>query len=192
MPCGVVLTVKARLGAGGYDAWNFALADRLGMEPSRAIYLSAVVVIVVTAFIRRGRPRIATFLSSFFLGISTDFWNQIWRGIRAETAASMVFWFLTGMIIVAFGAASYMSGRFSPGPADDLVVALYERGLPIGGVKIVFDILCVCLAMMLGGQIGAGTIVLTLGLGPVIGLFHKYIIRTVTLLCEEGEKDETD
>ena len=29
MPMGVVLTINAHLGAGGYDALNFALAERL-------------------------------------------------------------------------------------------------------------------------------------------------------------------
>ena len=37
MPMGVVLTVNSHLGAGGYDALNFALGDRLGINTSYAI-----------------------------------------------------------------------------------------------------------------------------------------------------------
>lgn len=36
MPFGVVLTINSHLGAGGYDALNFALGDRLGINTSYA------------------------------------------------------------------------------------------------------------------------------------------------------------
>ena len=41
MPMGVVLTINAHLGAGGYDALNFALAERLHINTSLAIYATA-------------------------------------------------------------------------------------------------------------------------------------------------------
>ena len=79
MPMGVVLTINAHLGAGGYDALNFALAERLRINTSLGIYATAVLVVILTAFIRKGYPRLETFISSFFLGIFTDMY--ITRGI---------------------------------------------------------------------------------------------------------------
>ena len=75
MPMGVVLTINAHLGAGGYDALNFALAERLRINTSLGIYATAVLVVILTAFIRKGYPRLETFISSFFLGIFTDMWK---------------------------------------------------------------------------------------------------------------------
>ena len=89
MPMGVVLTINAHLGAGGYDALNFALAERLHINTSLAIYATAFLVVLLAAFIRKGYPRLETFISSFFLGIFTDMWKTIlappcslWRQAR--------------------------------------------------------------------------------------------------------------
>lgn len=57
MPLGVVLTINAHLGSGGYDALNFAIADRLNINTSIAIYGTAFIIIIITALIRRGFPR---------------------------------------------------------------------------------------------------------------------------------------
>ena len=46
MPVGVVMTIMSGLGAGGYDAWNFALAGLLGQPVSSGIYISSVCVIL--------------------------------------------------------------------------------------------------------------------------------------------------
>ena len=71
MPVGVVMTIMSGLGAGGYDAWNFALAGLLGQPVSSGIYISSVCVILLTAVIRRRIPRFTTFITSFLLGVFT-------------------------------------------------------------------------------------------------------------------------
>ena len=105
MPLGVVLTVNAHLGAGGYDALNFALGDKLHINTSFAIYGTAFLVL--------------------------------------------------------------------------FVVALHERGVKIGTAKIGLDAVCVILALLLGGEIGVGTIICTFGLGPIIDLFHREINKVL-------------
>lgn len=77
IPLGAVLTVKAHLGAGGYDALNFVIAERMGMPVSYAVSLTAFIVLSVTAMIRRSYPRVETFVTSYLQGLSTDFWNKI-------------------------------------------------------------------------------------------------------------------
>ena len=64
--------------------------------------------------------------------------------------------------------------------------ALGERGMRLGMAKILFDVICVVLAFLLGGEIGVGTIIITLFLGPLIGLFYGRIERIV-----DGKKEES-
>ncbi len=66
MPLGVVLTVNSHLGAGGYDALNFALGEKMGINTSLAIYMTAF----LAAVIRKKMLRITTFISFFFWGYS--------------------------------------------------------------------------------------------------------------------------
>lgn len=175
MPAGVVLTINAHLGAGGYDALNFILAERLHMKTSYAIYGTAVLILLISAAIRRSYPRIETFISSFFMGIFTDFWKMILDGMEGRTIVTSVLLMFLGILIIAFSVASYMISIFPTNPSDDLVVALNERGCKIGTAKILFDIVCVVLAFLLGGEIGVGTILITVFLGPVVDIFHRMI-----------------
>ncbi|MCB7087658.1 hypothetical protein LI019_01815 [Enterocloster bolteae] len=68
-----------------------------------------------------------------------------------------------------------------------LVVALHEKGMRLGTAKISLDAVCVVLAVLLGGEIGIGTIVCTFGLGPVTGLFHGGIRRKIRVWQESGK-----
>ena len=82
IPLGAVLTVNAHLGAGGYDALNFAIADRMGLPVSYAVSFTAFIVLSVTAFMRRSYPRVETFVTSYLQGLSTDFWKEMVEGIQ--------------------------------------------------------------------------------------------------------------
>ena len=179
MPAGAVLTINAHLGAGGYDALNFFLADLLHIRTSLAIYGTAFIILITAALIRKSYPRVETFLSSFFMGISTDFWKTIFNGFEGTNFISSLILMGIGMIIIAFAVASYMISIFPTNPSDDLILALKERGCKIGIAKMSFDIICVVLAFLLGGEIGIGTIIVSLCLGPVIDFFHKYLTKLI-------------
>ena len=175
MPMGVVLTINAHLGAGGYDALNFALAERLRINTSLGIYATAVLVVILTAFIRKGYPRLETFISSFILGIFTDMWKTALALYREPGWQASLLIMAAGVVVVAFAVACYIISVFPTNPTDDLVVALHERGIRLGTAKVSLDAVCVILAVLLGGEIGIGTIVCTFGLGPVIDMFHRRI-----------------
>lgn len=172
MPLGVVLTVNSHLGAGGYDALNFALGDKLGINTSYAIYMTAFLAVILAAIIRKKMLRLTTFISSFFLGIFTDIWKNILSGVEGKGWVDSVLMFLIGMVIIAFAVAAYILCIFPSNPTDDLVAAMQERGVRIGVAKISLDVFCVVVAFLLGGEIGIGTIVCTLGLGPIVDLFY--------------------
>lgn len=177
MPLGVVLTVNSHLGAGGYDALNFALGDKLGVNTSLAIYMTAFIAVVIAALIRRKMLRLTTFVSSFFLGLFTDFWKQVLKGVQGEGFAGSAVMFALGVLIIAFAVAAYIYCIFPPNPTDDLVAALAEKGVRIGLAKIGLDVVCVTLAFLLGGEIGIGTVLCTLGLGPLVDLFYGMLIK---------------
>lgn len=177
MPLGVVLTVNAHLGAGGYDALNFAIGEKLHINTSVAIYGTAFLVLLLAALVRRSYPRIQTFISSFFLGIFTDIWKAVLEPVSGEKLFDSLLLLAAGLVVIAFAVACYMISVFPTNPTDDFVVALHERGVKIGTAKIGLDIVCVILAFLLGGEIGVGTIICTFGLGPIIDFFHGKIER---------------
>lgn len=181
MPMGVVFTINAHLGANGYDALNFALAEVLNINTSLAIYMTAFVAVVITALIRKGFPRLTTFISSFLLGIFTDIWKQVFENLQGNTMAGRILLFVLGALLISIAVASYVLSIFPSNPTDDLIVAMDERGINLGLAKILMDGVCVAAAFFLGGEIGVCTIIITFGLGPVINLFRSLIAKAVKL-----------
>ena len=179
MPFGVVLTVNSHLGAGGYDALNFALGEKLGINTSLAIYMTAFLAVILAAVIRRKMLRITTFVSSFFLGIFTDLWKKILANVEGTNMVNSVALLLIGVVIIAFAVAAYILCIFPSNPTDDLVAAMHEKGVRLGFAKIGLDVVCVVIAFILGGEIGLGTIVCTFGLGPVIDWFYGFLQKLV-------------
>lgn len=179
MPLGVVFTINAHLGAGGYDALNFALGEKSGISTSYAIYGTAFLALFITAFIRRGLPRFTTFISSFFIGLATDFWKLIFANVQGTTLVSSVIIMIIGLLLIGVAVASYMLSGLPTNPTDDLIVACKERGFSIRVSKITMDAVCVIIAFVLGGEIGIGTIVVTFLLGPIIDFFYSLIPKFV-------------
>ena len=175
LPLGAVLTVNAHLGAGGIDALNFVLADRLGVNTSVAVLSTSLVSLVLAAFIRRSYPRIQTFLTSLLIGLFTDFWRALLSGVQGTELLEQLALLAVGLVVTAFGVAVYMISPLPSGPNDDLVLAMREAGVSIWASKVGFDAVCVVLALALGGEIWLGTIICTFGLGPVIDFFVRRV-----------------
>ena len=181
MPLGVVLTINAHLGSGGYDALNFALSDFFKINTSITIYGTAFIILIITAVIRRGFPRFQTFISSLLLGLSTDLWKFVFNGIEGTEIITRVIMFTGGTLIIGFAVACYMLSIFPTNPSDDFLVAMKEKNVNIGLAKILLDGVCVVLALILRGEIGIGTIICTFGLGPVINIFYKLVKKTTNI-----------
>ena len=124
---GVVLTIKPTWRR-GIRCPEFALAERLRINTSLGIYATAVLVVILTAFIRKGYPRLETFISSFFLGIFTDMWKTALAPVQGTGLAASLLIMAAGVVVVAFAVACYIISVFPTNPTDDLVVALHERG----------------------------------------------------------------
>lgn len=175
MPLGVVLTINAHLGAGGIDALNFAIADRLGINTSIAVCMTSFITLCIAACIRKSYPRIQTFVTSIFLGFFTDIWRAILSGAQGTQISGQLALLAAGQVISAFAVASYMISIFPTNPNDDLVLAMREAGVSIWASKIGFDAVCVVLALIMHGEIWLGTIICTFALGPVIDFFVRRI-----------------
>lgn len=197
IPVGVVITINSHTGAGGYDAFTFAVASKLHMQPSIGIYIVSAVLLVLAAFIRKSYPRIETFVTAFFLGISTDLAKLVLAPLQADNLWSGIALVTVGVLIIAVGVACYVISIFPTNPVDDFVVALSERGIRFGLAKVSTDLVLIVLALVLGGEIGVGTIICMFLLGPVADkiqqVIRKMLGRTENkAITKEVEKDDKE
>lgn len=184
---GVSLTVKSNLGAGSYDSINFALAEKLNINVSLTICSTAFIALIISAILKKGLPRITTFITSMLMGIFTDIWVSLLGNLNAETIGIKVVVFIIGMILVCVGIAIYLLPKLPPNPVDDLMVTLNEVvGIKLGTAKLIIDSICIVLAFLLKGPIGIGTVLLTFLVGPLVNVFYNRLCKYIKI--EEADE----
>jgi uncharacterized membrane protein YczE len=74
---------------------------------------------------------------------------------------------VAGILLIGLAGALYIGAHYGAGPRDGLMVALHtRRGWSIGLARTVVEASALVLGVLLGGPVGLGTALYTLGIGP--------------------------
>lgn len=102
------------------------------------------------------------------------FWGSLWGRIILLVAA---------IVLTGIGVSMSLNMRLVPNPGDGIVQVLAEvTGKPVGFTKNWFDILNICIALILGfvfagGLVGVnvGTVLAAIGIGRVIAAVNRLL-----------------
>jgi uncharacterized membrane protein YczE len=76
------------------------------------------------------------------------------------------------------GIALYVSPRLGAAPPEGLMLAVQRRlRLPLGQARLLVDGLALVGGWSLGGEVGVGTVITALGIGPLVHVFHGWFRR---------------
>lgn len=160
------LMVRAHL---GLDAWNVlhqGLADRLGL-PFGVVIIAVGALLMVLWMPLRQRPGIGTLSNVALVGLVADAalgWVGEPRGIVGRAA-------LLACAVGLNGAATgmYMGAGFGAGPRDGLMTGLAKRtGWSIRRARTSIELLVLGCGLLLGGDVGIGTLLYALAIGPIV------------------------
>lgn len=187
---GVSLIYKSDLGLGSYDAVSFGLIKKFNISATLAMVITGTVSLIIGAILRKKMPKFISFITSVLIGGFLDVWTIILKSIYIESIIAKIVIFILGLILLCIGVSIYFIPKLPPNPIDDIVVALNEaKGLSLSKSKFIVDLVCIFIAFMLNGPIGIGTIILTLVLGPSIGIIQRYILSYILILkIDENSK----
>ena len=89
--------------------------------------------------------------------------------------------FAVGTLTIALGICLAIAARFGPGPSEVVQMGLVHRGVGLVVARWIVDGIPIVVGMLLGGQIGAGTVVFMLVMGPLInrGLQALHFVPSV-------------
>jgi uncharacterized protein len=191
---GVSLIIKSGLGASAWDALAVGQSRMFGITVGTAVFINGIVLIALNAVIMKKRPDILATATIFVIGLLIDFWLLI---VLAEFAPSMLInQFIAlgiGILTVGLGVAIYLQAKFPASPMDTLMVAIHTRfGLNLRNSRILSEGFALTLAFLFKGDIGIGTILVTVLLGFVVQylypifeqLFEKKAIAKVAVPTE--------
>lgn len=140
-----------------------------------------IVMIVVLFFIGRKYINIGTLIYilpfGFFVSLGTNLYHVL---INQESFLQRVFGAVIGCSATYFGVALFIVVNVGLDPFTGVVMSISERiGWNFRRTKICFDIVMVLAGVILGGKLGAITLITVLTAGPVIQFFtdimKKYI-----------------
>lgn len=162
---GVALMIRAELGVAPYDVLSTGLAALLGID------IGVAAMLLPLAFTGLGwalgrRPGPGTVLAVLLVG---PILGAVLDALPThEAMAPRLALFAVGFPLIAAGVTAVVIAEIGPGPAEIVMLAIHERGLPLAPVRTGIELTCVALGWAIGGQIGVGTVIVALLIGPTL------------------------
>ncbi|WP_432523285.1 hypothetical protein [Kineococcus sp. SYSU DK006] len=173
---GVWASLRAGLGVSSWDVLHAGLAARTGVGFGVVVAVVGVAVLGVSSLLGV-RPRAGTFVNVALVALLLDAllatsWLDGLPGAPPALRAAVL---AAAVVLIGTGGALYVGAGFGAGPRDSLMVACHLRGWPIGASRVVIEVGVVVVGWVLGGPVGAGTVVVAFTLGPVTQLAFRLL-----------------
>jgi uncharacterized membrane protein YczE len=141
---------------------------------------SAVVgVAVLLAWIPlRNRPGIGTIANVIVIAVTVD--AALWL-LPTPTSLGVRIAMMVGAVLLnAFSTVLYIGAALGPGPRDGLMTGLVVRtGLSVRLVRTSIEATVLAVGWLLGGTVGAGTLLYAFGIGPLVQLILRITPKRV-------------
>ena len=166
---GIYLTIQANLGAAPWDVLNLGLSKSLGILYGTASIAVSVTILIIDILLKEPIG-IAMFIDAVVVGKAVDFYNAVHAVPVSTSPLTGVPMLLAGLVILAYTQYTSMIASLGCGPRDTLLVGLAKRTrrLPIGGVSIALLSTATLIGWLLGGPVGAGTLICAFATGPIM------------------------
>ena len=163
---GEALIVRAALGVIPWDVLHQGLVRQFGLTIGQwSIIVGAVVLLAWIPL--RERPGLGTVSNVLVIGAALDLFLALLSA--PEALWLRVLYLAVGILINGVATAAYIGARLGPGPRDGLMTGLVRRtGGSVRVVRTGIEVAVVVIGWLLGGNLGAGTVLFALAIGPVV------------------------
>jgi uncharacterized membrane protein YczE len=165
----MALLIRSGLGNMPWDVLHQGIARHLHVSIG-TVAIAAGAVILLGWLPLREKPGIGTVSNVLVIGVSVDAALAVvpvtgWLPLQVALATA-------GVLLNGIATAAYIGARLGPGPRDGLMTGLVRRtGGSVRLVRTVIEVSVVACGWVLGGTLGAATVLYTLAIGPLVQLF---------------------
>jgi uncharacterized membrane protein YczE len=165
------LLVRGGLGLEPWGVLHQGLAERTGLTIGVVSIIVGAVVLLLWIPIRQ-KPGLGTVSNVFVIGVAMDGTLAVVPDVHGPAVQIPVM--IAGIVLNGAATGLYISARFGPGPRDGLMTGLHRlTGRSIRLVRTAIEVAVVATGFVLGGTVGAGTVVYALAIGPLAQLFLR-------------------
>lgn len=162
---GVALTIRAELGVAPYDVVTTGMHELLGIPIGAAAVLLPLLFLGLGVAVG-GRVGPGSALAVALVGPVLGAVLQV----LPDTALLVprLAMFALGFVAITAGIVLVILPDLGAGPAEVLMLAVADRGYPLAPARTGIELVCVATGFAMGGQVGAGTLVFALLIGPAL------------------------
>lgn len=179
MALGTSICSTTGLGIDPFNAFCVALSKMFNIQLGTMILLLQAILGTLVFIFDKRKLGFGTLIPMISFGYFLQFFNWLVPKIISFDFNMPVMFvlFILGMIIISFGMSMYMECAIGMVPYDSFAFILGERmGKRPFVFRITIDTAMAILAFTLGGPINIGTILLAIGVGPLIDYFRKNVV----------------
>lgn len=183
---GVAMLLQANIGSDPWSVLHQGIAKTFGMSYGAATIIVGAVIIAIAVACGESFG-LGTLGSTFLCGPIIDLilyigWvppmDRFWPGVLM---------LLCGLEVLAIGTWMYMKSALGTGPRDALMVVLAKRTRrSVGFCRAGSELIAVLAGWLMGGQVGAGTVISAFGLGALFNLNFALLRFPATEIRQEN------
>lgn len=167
---GITMTINANLGYSPWDVFHQGIGNILNTTIGTANIIVGIVIVGIEVIMGQ-KPGIGTLLNMSLIGV---FMNLLMNNNVLPTFDNIFIRLLMiplGMIITGIGSYLYIGSAFGAGPRDGFMILLLKKtNKSVRFIRNCMEITALTVGYLLGGPIGVGTVIMSLGMGYSIQL----------------------
>ncbi|WP_234306560.1 YczE/YyaS/YitT family protein [Streptomyces sp. NRRL F-2799] len=177
--------VRSGLGAASWNVLTEGVAGNLGVSFGWATNLISLSVLVAWIPLRE-LPGLGTVLNVAVVGFAADATAAVLP--RPQGTLTEIAYLVAGLVALAFFDAVYLGAQFGSGPRDGIMTGLVRlTRLPVAVVRTGIDVAVAGAGWLMGGTLGAGTVLVALCMGPLVGFFLPRVAVRLPVVDGEGQ-----
>ncbi|WP_131743090.1 membrane protein YczE [Actinomadura roseirufa] len=165
---GIALQVSSGLGNDPWDVFHQGLSRRFGLSIGAWIIIAGALVMLAWIPLRQ-RPGIGTISNVVLVGAFADLF--LWLLPEPDALAARWALLIAAVLVGGFATGCYIGAGLGPGPRDGLMTGLARGGRSIRVVRTGIELGVLAAGWLLGGTVGAGTVLYALAIGPLTHVF---------------------
>ncbi len=175
---GIALFKESMLGNDSISALNMRLAELWHMPLGNEQLITNGLFLLVELLFGRKYIGLGTIINGAGVGYLVTFFYDLIQKVAVPPSILPIklLWVIAGVLVISFGASLYQTADLGIAPYDYLAIGLKDHTpIPYFWCRIFTDSLCALICFLLGGLIGLGTVICSLGLGPFVSFFTKHV-----------------
>ena len=164
----LAMMVRGALGLAPWDVLHVGLTHWVPFTLGQTLIGVSFLILLLWIPLRE-RPGLGTIANSVLVGVAAD----LTLGVVDEPAswAARIPLTVGGVALNAVATGLYIGSQFGRGPRDGLMTGLVRRtGHSVRVVRTSIEVTVVAVGWLLGGPVGAGTVLYALAIGPLVQL----------------------